>query len=60
MKQEGYVDTQGQPIVKQPVDPVKLARKISIIVLVVLVIVFIIIFLYKKNKNDTCSSIETI
>ena len=38
MKQEGYLDAQGQPIVKQPVDPVKLARKISIIALVVLIV----------------------
>lgn len=58
MKQEGYLDEKGQPIVKEPVDPVKLARKVSIIALVVLIIIFIIVFLYKKSKNDKCISIE--
>ena len=60
MKQEGYLDAQGQPILKQPVDPVKLARKISIIALVVLIVIFIIVFLYKKSKNDKCTSIENL
>lgn len=58
MKQEGYVDNSGQPIVKEPVDPAKLIQKISIVALVVLIVVFIIYFLYKKNKNGKCTSIE--
>ena len=41
MKQEGYLDEKGQPIVKEPIDPKKLIRNISIVVLVVLIRIFI-------------------
>lgn len=59
MKQEGYLDEKGQPIVKEPIDPKKLIRNISIVVLVVLIVVFIAIFLYNKSRNDKCTSIES-
>lgn len=58
MRQEGYLDSNGQPIVKEPVDPKKMIQKIAIIVFVILIVIFIGVFLYKKSKNDKCYSIE--
>lgn len=58
MKQEGYVNKAGEPIVHKQIDPKKAGIVAGIILLVVLIIIFIVITIQKSQKNKTCNAIE--
>lgn len=58
MKQEGYVNKSGEPIVHKQIDPKKAGIIAGFILLIVLIIIFIGITVQKSNKNKTCNAIE--
>lgn len=60
MKQEGYVNKSGQPIVHKKIDPKKAGIVAGIILLVVVMIIFIVITVQKSQKNKTCNKIEDV
>lgn len=60
MKQVGYVNQAGQPIVHKQIDPKKASIAVGGILLIVMIVVFIFITVKKSNKNKTCNRIEDI
>lgn len=60
MRQQGYVNTAGEPIVRKQIDPKKLGRILGIAALAIAIIVFIVITINKGNKNKKCNYIEDI
>lgn len=60
MKQQGYVNNSGTPVVHKQIDPKKLGVYCGIALLIILLIVFIVMTVIKSNKNKTCNKIETI
>lgn len=60
MKQVGYVNESGKPIVRKQIDPKKASMAAGFILLTVMLIVFIFITVQKSNKNKTCNRIEDI
>ena len=58
MKQEGYVNAEGAPIVHKEIDKKTLMIRIGIVALVVFIIIFIFIIVQKSSKNKKCNKIE--
>lgn len=58
MKQEGYVNADGAPVVHQQIDKKTLLIRVSIVTLVLFLIVFIFIVVQKSNKNKKCNGFE--
>lgn len=58
MRQEGYVNEAGQPIVHKQIDPRKLGIVVGVALLGIMLIVFIVIMIQKRNKNNKCTNIE--
>lgn len=60
MNQQGYVNEEGQQIVKKQIDYKRLGIIGGIILIIVLIIVFIVMAISKSNKNKECNKIEDI
>lgn len=58
MRQEGYVNAEGAPIVHKEIDKKTLMIRIGIVALVVFIIIFIFIIVQKSSKNKKCNKIE--
>lgn len=60
MKQQGYVNEAGKPIVHKQMDIRKLAMFGGIILLIIMLIIFIVMTVIKSKKNKTCTGIEEV
>ena len=59
MKQEGYVNAEGAPIVHKEIDKKTLLIRIGVVALVLFMIIFIFIIVQKSSKNKKCNKIKS-